>query len=69
VYGLVCFSDAYIDAREEEFPFANPVAYGGCVEAECLEVDLEFCPECRRRLEAWRQEHEACSEERALVSA
>jgi hypothetical protein len=68
VYGLVCFSDAYLDARNEEFPFANPVAYGGCVEADSVEVDLEFCPECRRRLEAWRQEHAGSLEAHALAA-
>lgn len=63
VYGLVCYPDCYLDARETEFPFANAFCFRGCG-ADCLpgeageEAAVEYCPECRRRFEAWREEHE-----------
>lgn len=57
VYGLVCLPDAFLDAREDQFPFANPVAFGGCCETGDRLAEIEFCPECRRRLSAWRREN------------
>lgn len=63
VYGFVCYPDSFLDAREAEFPFANAVAFGGCgcdipAGESGDEVAVCYCPECRRRLEAWREEHE-----------
>jgi hypothetical protein len=63
VYGLVCYPDCFLDAREAEFPFANAIAFRGCgCDGPHGEMDeeaaVEYCPECRRRYEAWRESHE-----------
>ena len=55
VYGLVRFPPEYLQTREERFPFANEVTYGGgCVGPE-ERATVIFCAGCRRELRSWRE--------------
>jgi hypothetical protein len=48
VYGLVRFPPGYVQAREERFPFANEVAYGGCCVGPEERATVLLCEGCRR---------------------
>ena len=54
VYGLVRFPPGYVEARDERFPFANEVAFGGCCVGPEERAAVLFCEGCRRESRAWR---------------
>jgi len=58
VYGLVadvCDSFAHAQAEHKYFPYANSVAYGGCLvfPDSPKSEDVLYCPKCREVERAW----------------
>ena len=47
VYGLIHFPEGYVHARDERFPFANEVAYGGCCIGPRQTATVFCCDACR----------------------
>jgi hypothetical protein len=68
IYGLVMFDSDYTEVVNKRFPYANSVAYGGCVirtemnpcdgnmvQTSPRFAEVAYCPACRAAEEKWRK--------------
>ena len=70
IYGLVMFDPDYMKVEKRRFPYANTVAYGGCVistkrnpcDGNTVQLsprfaEVPYCPACRAAEEKWQKAH------------
>lgn len=58
IYGLLRAEPAYAEASKARFPLARTFVPGGCVvDPRHTHETVDYCPECRKALQAWNTEH------------
>lgn len=57
-YGDISKWNEYCQAREDDFPNANSVWFGGCMVGREGEIhEVVWCDQCRRAERAWERRH------------
>jgi hypothetical protein len=59
LYGLIRYSDQYLEARKIQFPNSKFLVLGGCVVGNIFFHNIRYCPHYRESHIAWAMEHES----------
>ena len=65
-YGILGWDIEYFDARTTQFPYAQTVLEGGCVQGEETHARVKYCPRCRDARARWRWQHPNVRDESGL---
>lgn len=57
LYGLIRYSDKYIEARKAQFPRSRFLVLGGCAVGDAFFHNIRYCAECRESHMAWAIEN------------